>query len=189
MQPVTRRPPTLSEFLRVDTVTGTGARPKALEVATRRMPKRNRNLVAASLLSAAAVACMWPLFSERTEPEESLSRPGAFERTTASSTEIGGPLNATQLYAVEVDEGELPSYVSRGARAELWVSWDRQPSERPRRERLLPSAPLDRIIPAFTPGGPDAAMLRVEVSQMPTLIHAERLGKLEVRWPAGQPVE
>ena len=167
---------------------GAGARPKALEVAARRMSIPHRGLVAASLLSAAGV--LWLLFSERAAPQEPPCCPGASERTAAASTEVAGdPPVATRLYAVEVNEEGLPSYVGSGSRAELWVSWDRPSAERPRRERLLPSATLDLIIPAFTPGGPDAAMLRVETSQIAALIHAERLGKVEVRFPAGRPVE
>lgn len=144
-----------------------------------------------SLLSVGAVASIWLMLPGGAAPERPASGP-ASEGTAPTSTkgmaERGSV--ATRLYAVEVDEpGGLPPHATPGSQLELWVAWDRRDPERPRMEKLLPVVTLDDMVPAFTPGGPDAAMLRVEISQMPKLIQAERHGTLEVRFPGSRPVE
>ena len=126
-------------------------------------------IAVASLLSVGAAAFIWLLTPGGAAPESS-------------------PV-ATRLYAVEVNEGGLPPHTEPGPQLELWVSWDRPDPERPRLEKLLPVVTLDALIPAFTPGGPDAAILRVEIPQIPKLIQAERRGTLEVRLPSSRLVE
>ncbi len=84
---------------------------------------------------------------------------------------------------MEVDGATLTSRAHRGSEVELWVLWDHPDPGRPRLEKLLPRVTLDEMIPAFTPGGPDAAVLRVEVAQTPKLARAERRGALKVRIP------
>ncbi|MBA2274537.1 MAG: hypothetical protein H0W21_11665 [Actinobacteria bacterium] len=145
----------------------------------------------ASVLCVGAAAFMWLLFpggsaSESSPPGSAASSEGAGAvRSDAAET---GPV-ATRLYAVEVNEGGLPPHTEPGSQLELWVSRNRPDPERPKLKKLLPVVTLDEMIPAFTSGGPDAAILRVAISQIPRLIQAERQGTLEVRLPSSRPVE
>ncbi len=146
----------------------------------------------ATILALGAGAAMWLLSPGGAAPEVTPSGPPSPKRTASASTKAvaGRASVATRLYAVAVDEPPaLPPDATPGTRVELWVAWDRPDPERPRLEKLLPVVTLDEIIPAFTPGGPDAAMLRVETSQIPKLVRAERHGTLEVRLPGSRPVE
>ncbi len=61
--------------------------------------------------------------------------------------------------------------------------------ERPRLEEVLPLVTLAAMTPAFTPGGPDAAILGIEPAQISKLLRAERRGTLEVKLPSLRPVE
>jgi hypothetical protein len=150
-----------------------------------------RRLAVASLLSVGAAAFMWLLTPGGAVPES--SPPGSAASSEGAGAVRSGAAEsspvATRPYGVEVDEGGLPPHTEPGSQLELWVSWDRPDPERPRLEKLLPVVTLDALIPAFTPGGPDAAILRVEIPQIPKLIQAERRGTLEVRLPSSRPVE
>ncbi len=148
-------------------------------------------LVVASLLSVGTAATIWLMFSGRAAPVETASGPALPGRNAPASTKGLAKRESvpTRLYAVAVDEHGLPPSAGRGSQLELWVTWDRPHPERTRLEKLLPSATLNAVTPAFTPGGPAAAMLRVEVSQIPELVHAERHGTLKVRLPSARPVE
>lgn len=73
---------------------------------------------------------------------------------------------ATLLYAVAVDDTLRTGHVPPGSEVEIWVRWDRGHRRRPRLQKLAPKVMLEEIVPAFTPDGPDAAMLRVPTSQI-----------------------
>jgi len=149
-----------------------------------------KGLAVAALLSVGAAASMWLLYSGGAAPEETPSGPATPERASPAPTSVTGPEPVpARLYAVEVEEGGLPRSTPPGSQLELWVVWDRPDPRRPRVEKLLPAVTLDETVPAFTPGGPYAAMLRVEVSQIPKLIQAERHGTLEISLPSATPVE
>jgi hypothetical protein len=89
--------------------------------------------------------------------------------------------DTTRLYAVAVSDLQgLPPNVPPGTRLELWVAWSPPVTKRPRIQRLLREVTLTEIIPAITPDGPDAAMLRLKNSQVADLLYGDQYGSLSV---------
>ena len=84
-------------------------------------------------------------------------------------------------YAIAVaDLGGLPADAPPGTTLDLWVTWDPPVTEKPTVQRLLKGVVLERIVPAITPNGPDAALLTVETDQLSSLIFGDRYGVLSV---------
>lgn len=87
----------------------------------------------------------------------------------------------TRAYAIALSELQgLPSDAPRGLRLDIWVAWDPPITKRPRIERLLTGVELERIIPPVTADGPASAILRVNVSDIPNLLYADRYGAMSV---------
>ena len=98
----------------------------------------------------------------------------------------GNPIAATRGattrdYAIAVAELRgLPPDADVGTRLELWVTWDRPVTRKPRLQRLVPEATLVRIAPPVTPEGPAAAVLRVPTGRISDLLYADGYGALSV---------
>ena len=103
--------------------------------------------------------------------EEAEGQPGASNPVT---TEMRG-------YALPVAElSGLPGDAQPGTELELWVTWDPPVTERPRLQRLIRRVVLEKIAPAVTPDGPNAAILLVPVEKLPDLVYADRYGAISV---------
>lgn len=134
---------------------------------------------------------LWWVNNAQDAPGEPPSTRNALRPAAASpSTGAGGraPSGATRLYAIAVDDTLLTGHVGPGTQVEIWVRWDRR-HRRPRLQQLTPNAMLEEIVPAFTPDGPDAAMLQVPASKIPMLLRAERHGELRAVAESYHPVE
>jgi hypothetical protein len=84
-------------------------------------------------------------------------------------------------YALPVAElSGLPGDAPPGTELELWVTWDPPVTERPRLQRLIRRVVLEKVAPAVTPDGPDAAILLVPVEKLPDLVYADRYGAISV---------
>jgi hypothetical protein len=96
----------------------------------------------------------------------------------------GSPLEETadvRGYALPVAElSGLPGDAPPGTELELWVTWDPPVTERPRLQRLIRRVVLEKVAPAVTPDGPDAAILLVPVEKLPDLVYADRYGAISV---------
>ena len=96
----------------------------------------------------------------------------------------GSPLEETadvRGYALPVAElSGLPGDTPPGTELELWVTWDPPVTKRPRLQRLIRRVVLEKVAPAVTPDGPDAAILLVPVEKLPDLVYADRYGALSV---------
>jgi hypothetical protein len=87
----------------------------------------------------------------------------------------------TRGYALPVAElSGLPGDAPPGTELELWVTWDPPLTKRPRLQRLIRRVVLEKMAPAVTPGGPNAAILLVPVEKLPDLVYADRYGDLSV---------
>ena len=149
------------------------------------MPRPGVPPLVVSLVSAGAAAFLWlSLAAGGPANPPSRNRIPSERTASAAAANVTGPVQvATDLYAVEANGATFTSRAHPGSEVELWVLWDHPDPGRPGLEKLLPRATLDEMIPAFTPGGPDAAVLRVEVAEIPKLSRAEHRGVLEVRIP------
>lgn len=133
---------------------------------------------------------LWWLINARgpagQSPSTRIARPAA----TSSPAGDGGraPAGATRLYAVAADDTLRPGHVGPGSEVEIWVRWDRG-HRRPRLQKLAPKGVVEKLVPAFTPDGPDAAMLQVPASEIPILLRAERNGELRAVAESYRPVE
>jgi hypothetical protein len=84
-------------------------------------------------------------------------------------------------YALPVAElSGLPGDAPPGTELELWVTWDPPVTEKPRLQRLIRRVVLQKVAPAVTPDGPDAAILLVPVGKLPDLVYADRYGAISV---------
>jgi hypothetical protein len=84
-------------------------------------------------------------------------------------------------YALPVAElSGLPADASPGTELELWVTWDPPVTERPRLQRLIRHAVLEKVAAAVTPDGLGAAILLVPVKKLPDLVYADRYGAISV---------
>jgi hypothetical protein len=91
------------------------------------------------------------------------------------------PTPALRGYALPVAElAGLPGDAPPGTELELWVTWDPPVTERPRLQRLIPRVVLQKITPAVTSDGPDAAILLVPEKKLPDLVYADRYGAISV---------
>ena len=88
---------------------------------------------------------------------------------------------ALRSYAVSMDELQgLSPDAPRGTRLELWVTYEPPVTRRVRHFLVVKGAVLEKIAPAVTPTGPDAALLLVPQQDIPKLLTADRLGSLSV---------
>jgi hypothetical protein len=116
--------------------------------------------------------------------------PGGGQATPSSTSEQvaqGGPSNSLPAtaqmrgYALPVAElSGLPGDARPGTELELWVTWDPPVTKRPRLQRLIRRVVLEKVAPAVTPDGPDAAILLVPVEKLPDLVYADRYGAISV---------
>jgi hypothetical protein len=91
-------------------------------------------------------------------------------------------------YALPVAElSGLPADAPPGTELELWVTWDPPVTEGPRLQRLIPRVVLEKIAPALTSDGPDAAILFVPQKKLPDLVYADRYGAISVAMFVGYP--
>jgi hypothetical protein len=82
-------------------------------------------------------------------------------------------------YAVSMDELQgLSPDAPRGTRLELWVTYEPPVTRRVRHFLVVKGAVLEKIAPAVTPTGPDAALLLVPQQDIRKLLTADRLGSL-----------
>lgn len=99
-----------------------------------------------------------------------------------------GPTPAMRGYALPVAElSGLPADAPPGTELELWVTWDPPVTEGPRLQRLIPRVVLEKIAPALTSDGPDAAILLVPEKKLPDLVYADRYGAISVAMLVGYP--
>jgi hypothetical protein len=108
-----------------------------------------------------------------------------------SSSEVNpslSPTPAVRGYALPVAElAGLPADAPPGTELELWVTWDPPVTDRPRLQRLIPQVVLEKIAPAMTSNGPDAAILLVPERKLPDLVYADRYGAISVAMLHGLP--
>jgi hypothetical protein len=91
------------------------------------------------------------------------------------------PVPAMRGYALPVAElAGLPGHAPPGTQLELWVTWDPPVTDKPKLQRLIPKVVLEKIAPAVTPDGPDAAILLVPEKKLPALVYADRYGAISV---------
>jgi hypothetical protein len=99
-----------------------------------------------------------------------------------------GPAPAMRGYALPVAElAGLPGDAPPGTQLELWVTWDPPVTDGPRLQRLIPRVVLEKIAPAVTSDGPDAAILLVPEKKLPDLVYADRYGAISVAMLVGNP--
>jgi hypothetical protein len=168
---------------------------------------RTRNLLlAGGLVLAAGFVAMNLLSLEPATPSRSFTTPAPSGRiaspelrsgddrlstgggqTPSSTSERAAPgtsLSGTDEmrgYALPVAElSGLPGDAPPGTELELWVTWDAPVTERPRLQRLIRRVVLEKVAPAVTSDGPDAAILLVPVEKLPDLLYADRYGAISV---------
>lgn len=106
--------------------------------------------------------------------------PSSPSEQVAPGTSLQGT-GETRGYALPVAElSGLPGNAPPGTELELWVTWDPPVTERPRLQRLIRRVVLEKVVPAVTPDGPDAAILLVPVEKLPDLVYADRYGTISV---------
>jgi hypothetical protein len=106
--------------------------------------------------------------------------PSSPSEQVAPGTSLQGT-GETRGYALPVAElSGLPANAPPGTELELWVTWDPPVTERPRLQRLIRRVVLEKVAPAVTPDGPDAAILLVPVEKLPDLVYADRYGAISV---------
>lgn len=109
------------------------------------------------------------------------SQVGIVSPAPASPTGAARDTTPTRDYAIAVAKLRgLPPDAEVGTRLELWVTWDRPLTRKPRLQRLVPEATLVRIAPPVTPEGPAAAVLRVPTGRISDLLYADGYGALSV---------
>jgi hypothetical protein len=166
-----------------------GARTLPNQMASHRITRRHKRV----LLIAAATALTGFLIIGMLTVEDPPSRSTGetdLQPTTAStdlsaaannSTTLQAALNDPGLRAYAVDLARiqgLPHNASPGTRLQIWVLWERPVVKAPRMQLLIERAILERIVPAFTPTGPDAALLLVKARDIPDLAYGDRFGSL-----------
>jgi hypothetical protein len=173
---------------------------------------RTRNLLlAGGLVVAAGFVAVNLLSLEPAAPSRSFTSPapsgtaasptsvdaglstGGGQATPSSVSEQGPPGASLQGtgemrgYALPVAElSGLPGDAPPGTELELWVTWDPPVTERPRLQRLIRRVILEKVAPAVTPDGPDAAILLVPVEKLPDLLYADRYGAISVALLPGE---
>ncbi|HET7482593.1 MAG TPA: hypothetical protein VFK89_07020 [Actinomycetota bacterium] len=96
--------------------------------------------------------------------------------TTSPST-VPSPSGFTYAISLAEVTGLSPD-VSPGTSIDVWVTWDPPITKRPKVQRLLEGAILDRIVPPVTEEGPPVAILRVSQRGVEQLIWGDRYGTL-----------
>lgn len=72
----------------------------------------------------------------------------------------------------------LTATATPGAHLQLWVTWEPPITRKPRVQKLLSDAILQRIVPGLTPESPPTALLQVEEGLLPRLLYGDRFGAL-----------
>jgi hypothetical protein len=88
-----------------------------------------------------------------------------------------GPQRPTYAIALSRLHG-LTDTTTPGAHLQLWVTWEPPIVKKPRVQKLLSEALLQRIVPGITPESPATALLQVGEAQLPRLLYGDRFGVL-----------
>ncbi len=168
-----------------------------------RIPRRIRNLVAASVMGAVvAVGAAQLFFRPTPAPGWVASSAGQGGRgvrgvhPSPSPTSIATtiplatptPTGALALreYALAISELHgLPPDVQPGQQLELWVAWDPEFSDGPQIQRLLKTVTLTRFVEPVTADGPRVVILSVPVNRVGDLMYGDRFGSLSVTLGTG----
>lgn len=109
--------------------------------------------------------------SPGSEPARSASAP-----SPAISDDRSAP---TRVYAVALpDLPGLPEDAKPGTSLELWVAWEPPVTKHPRIQRLATGVTLDRIVPPVVADGAPAALLRIPIKEMASVLYGDRYGAL-----------
>jgi hypothetical protein len=97
----------------------------------------------------------------------------------SSSSRSSALQSRTRIYAVSLPElSGLPADAKAGTALELWVAWEPPVTRRPRIQRLATGVSLARIVLPVVPDGSPAALLRIPVKEMPSVLYGDRYGAL-----------
>ncbi len=84
-------------------------------------------------------------------------------------------------YAVALEELEgLPPDAAPGTELDLWVMWEPPITGTPKVQLLVEDVVLEKIVPAITPNGPDAAVLLLPHKKTRDLLYGDQYGALSV---------
>ena len=82
-------------------------------------------------------------------------------------------------YSIEVDDvAGLSPFADPGTVTDLWVMWQRPLLRRPKLQRVLRGAILERISPPVSPEGPTVATFAIAKEDVESLLWADRFGSL-----------
>ena len=159
-----------------------------------RIPRRVRNLIAASAVGAVVAFGAAQIFFRQPSRvawqnpvEESAPFTYATPSTIPTPIVSGSPGGATPLkgttreYAVEVsDLLGLPPDIQPGEVMEIWVAWDPAVARGPQIQRLLKVVTLERFVEPVTMDGPRVAVLSVPRERIGDLMYGDIFGSLTV---------
>jgi hypothetical protein len=165
-----------------------------------RVPRRIRNLIAASVVGAVVAFGAGQLFfgppagagwADQVNIEDSqvVLSPSPASTDLSVPMSIGTPTPSVSSpqreYALAIsDLHGLPPDVQPGQQLEVWVAWDPEFSEGPQIQRLLKKVTLTRFVEPVTADGPRVAIISVPLQRVGDLMYGDRFGSLSVTLPS-----
>lgn len=174
----------MKDVLQVATWSGSGSAARASGSGLAGMIMRNKRVGLGVGVVLLFVYLGWDALGAMT-PGPMRRGPEARTAPTSSPTPLPTQAPATQSgggfvsYSLKLDDvaGLSPS-AEPGTVTDLWVMWERPLLRRPKLQRVLRGAILDRIAPPVTPDGPMVATFVIARQDVESLLWADRFGSL-----------